>query len=67
MTLKYKKPKDFDNTNGGNPAGSFIQASDGKLCSMTAYGGSSGVDVNLFYLLFLNGAGLIYISPLENT
>ena len=37
----YTKLKDFDNTNGGNPYGSLMQASDGKLYGMTSDGGSS--------------------------
>ncbi len=41
----YAKLKDFDNTNGGNPTGSLIQASDGKLYGMTSMGGSNGVGV----------------------
>ena len=31
----YTKLKDFDNTNGANPYGSLMQASDGKLYGMT--------------------------------
>ena len=38
----YTKLKDFDNTNGANPYGSLMQASDGKLYGMTYQGGSSG-------------------------
>ena len=41
----YTKLKDFDGTNGGNPYGSLMQASDGKLYGMTAQGGSSGAGV----------------------
>src|SRR5688500_1309773 len=41
----YTKLKDFDKTNGGNPYGSLMQASDGKLYGMTLQGGSSGYGV----------------------
>ena len=41
----YTKLKDFDNTNGANPYGSLMQASDGKLYGMTSGGGSSGYGV----------------------
>ena len=41
----YTKLNDFDNTNGSNPLGNLMQASDGKLYGMTANGGSSGVGV----------------------
>ncbi len=36
----YTKLYDFDYTNGASPYGSLIQASDGKLYGMTAYGGA---------------------------
>jgi uncharacterized repeat protein (TIGR03803 family) len=35
----YINVKNFDNTDGGNPRGSLMQASDGKLYGMTQYGG----------------------------
>ncbi len=41
----YTKLKDFANTDGANPYGSLIQASDGKLYGMTANGGSSNAGV----------------------
>ena len=41
----YTKLKDFDTTNGANPQGSLIQASDGKLYGMTYQGGSNGSGV----------------------
>lgn len=34
----YTKLKDFDNTDGGNPYGKLLQASDGKLYGMTYQG-----------------------------
>ena len=37
----YTKLKDFDRVNGGNPYGSLLQASNGKLYGMTTFGGSS--------------------------
>ena len=37
----YTKLKDFDKTNGANPYGSLMQASNGKLYGMTSGGGSS--------------------------
>ena len=41
----YTKLKDFDNTNGGSPLGSLMQASDGKFYGMTTGGGSNGEGV----------------------
>ena len=41
----YTKLKDFDSTDGANPQGSLIQASDGKLYGMTYQGGSGGSGV----------------------
>ena len=41
-TSTYTKLKDFDNTDGGNPYGSLMQASDGKLYGMTTSGGKIG-------------------------
>ena len=32
----YTKLKDFDDVNGGDPYGSLMQASDGKLYGMTS-------------------------------
>jgi uncharacterized repeat protein (TIGR03803 family) len=40
----YTKLKDFDSTNGANPKGSLMQASDGKLYGMTYSGGSNGYE-----------------------
>ena len=36
----YTKLKDLDSSNGSNPYGSLVQATDGKLYGMTYYGGS---------------------------
>src|SRR5947208_1765055 len=44
LTAIYTKLKNFDFTNGGNPEGSLIQASDGKLYGTTKYGGSISDD-----------------------
>ena len=41
----YTKLMDFDGTNGANPYGSLMQASDGKLYGMTIRGGSNGSGV----------------------
>ena len=48
-TNTYTKKLDFDNTNGSNPFGSLVQASDGKLYSMTSGGGSVGAGVMFQY------------------
>jgi uncharacterized repeat protein (TIGR03803 family) len=45
ISSTYTNLKDFDNTNGANPYGSLIQASDGKLYGMTTNGGSSNAGV----------------------
>ncbi|CAN5460127.1 hypothetical protein BH10BAC3_BH10BAC3_17490 [soil metagenome] len=42
-TSTYTRLKAFDNTNGANPYGSLVQASNGKLYGMTRYGGSGAV------------------------
>ncbi|MEO6327951.1 MAG: choice-of-anchor tandem repeat GloVer-containing protein [Ginsengibacter sp.] len=50
----YTKLKNFDNSNGGYPNGSLMQAGDGKLYGMTYAGG--------------NGAGVIFsYDPLSST
>ena len=41
----YIKLYDFDNTTGANPAGSLLQASDGKMYGMTAEGGANNLGV----------------------
>ena len=40
-TSTYTKLMDFDGTNGANPDGNLMQASDGKLYGKTNYGGSN--------------------------
>lgn len=44
-TGNYNVLKNFDNTNGGYPYGSLVQASDGLLYGMTAYGGNGNAGV----------------------
>ena len=41
-TNTYTKKYDFDYTNGGYPAGSLIQATNGKLYGLTFTGGANG-------------------------
>src|SRR4030095_8061391 len=61
-TSTYTKLKDFDGTNGRNPTGSLIQASDGKLYGMTSGGGSNGTDYGGL------GCGVIFsFDPLSST
>ena len=48
-TSTYTKLQDFDYTNGGDPYGSLIQASDGKLYGMTSGGGNNGYGVIFSY------------------
>jgi len=48
-TAAYAKLVDFDGTNGANPLGSLIQASDGKLYGMSSAGGSNGYGVAFSY------------------
>src|ERR1700733_11432466 len=45
ISFTYTKLRDFNSTNGSNPRGSLVQATDGKLYGMTYDGGSynSGV------------------------
>lgn len=49
ISFSYAKLNDFDYSNGAEPSGSLIQASDGKLYGMTPYGGSSGKGVIFSY------------------
>lgn len=48
----YKKLKDFNSTDGEDPAGSLIQASDGKLYGMTSRGGTADKGVIFSFDLF---------------
>ncbi len=48
-TSTYTKLKDFDFTNGANPYGSLLQASNGKLYGMTYNGGINGTGVIFSY------------------
>src|SRR5437762_3688775 len=41
----YTRLNEFDNINGGNPLGSLIQATDGKLYALTNRGGSNNAGV----------------------
>ena len=58
----YTKLKDFDNTNGGYPFGSLIQASNGKLYGMASAGGS--IDVGGAGVM---GAGVIFSFDLTSS
>lgn len=49
VTAAYTKLKDFDGTNGANPYGSLLKASDGNLYGMTNSGGSSGIGTIFSY------------------
>src|SRR5438477_486950 len=54
-----QKLKDFDGIDGGQPFGSLMQASDGKLYGMTSNGGSNS---------FGDGGGVIFsFDPLSST
>ncbi len=48
-TSVFTKLKDFDGTNGGNPYGSLVQASNSKLYGMTNSGGKNGLGVIFFF------------------
>ena len=45
VTDTYSKKLDFDGSNGKNPEGSLMQASNGNLYGMTRYGGTDNVGV----------------------
>ncbi|MBS1927775.1 MAG: T9SS type A sorting domain-containing protein, partial [Bacteroidetes bacterium] len=49
VTSTYSKLKDFSSTDGSNPSGSLMQASDGKLYGMTYGGGSNNAGVIFSY------------------
>ena len=48
-TNTYTKKYDFDSDNGFSPNGSLLQASDGNLYGMTAYGGANYLGVIFQY------------------
>jgi len=48
-TSTYKMLKGFDYTNGAQPLGSLVQATNGKLYGMTSVGGSKGYGVIFSY------------------
>jgi uncharacterized repeat protein (TIGR03803 family) len=54
VTNTYTKKFDFDGTNGGNPNGYLMQASNGKLYGMTIYGGANNKGVIFEYELATN-------------
>ena len=54
-TTFFSKLHDFDNMNGYSPISSLMQASDGKLYSYTAYGGSNDIGVAFSYDLASSG------------
>ncbi|MEJ7589073.1 MAG: choice-of-anchor tandem repeat GloVer-containing protein, partial [Ferruginibacter sp.] len=45
VTLSYTSLMEFDGTNGRNPSGSLIQASDGRLYGLAERGGNSNAGV----------------------
>ena len=53
-TNSYADLFDFNQTNGSNPTGSLIQASDGNLYGMTSAGGANGDGVLFQYNLSTN-------------
>ncbi len=53
-TDTYTKEYDFNGTNGRNPYGSLMQASDGNLYGMASNGGANGKGVIFKYDLFAN-------------
>ena len=58
-TSVYTKLSDFDFTDGANPYGSLVQASNGLLYGVTSYGG--------FSLLFMAPYGVIFsYDPVNN-
>ncbi|MEP6949129.1 MAG: choice-of-anchor tandem repeat GloVer-containing protein [Ginsengibacter sp.] len=61
VTFNYTVLKSFDNTNGGNPVGSLMQADDGNLYGMTGSGGSNFDGV----IFSFNPASRIYTKLLD--
>jgi uncharacterized repeat protein (TIGR03803 family) len=57
----YIKKLDFDGSNGSNPYGSFIEASNGKLYGMTREGGLNSLGVIFEYDIISD----IYIKKLD--
>ena len=52
-TSAYTQLKDFDDTNGANPYGSLVQASDGKLYGMTSVVEEVMIMVLFFHMILL--------------
>ena len=60
----YTKLKDFDFTNGANPYGSLMQASDGKLYGMTNWG---GLGYGVIFSFDLSSSTYTKLKDFDNT